>query len=213
MEIGPDHQILPNHVFDWTCLPFFPMLHYQRSLLSALCFADMQWLFAQYCIAALLHLLHQSKCCILVHLFLVILFKISFPTSVSLSVSVLKHVHIQSQTVVWFCFYLTTRGLCGLSSLSPNIIFFCWIYTCFFPAQCWKAFALPHLLFDRERTSPAEMQPQSYSLYFSIYSPLYMKSVLCHIKPLTLNGKRHLGILLAWGKGVLRHTWNSSLWY
>lgn len=51
MGIGPDHQILPNDVFDWT-FPFFPVLHYPHSLLSALFFADMQWLFAQYCIAA-----------------------------------------------------------------------------------------------------------------------------------------------------------------
>lgn len=205
--IGPDHQILPNDVFDWTCLPFFPVLHYQRSLLSALLTCSGFLLSI-----ALLHLLHQSKYCILVHLFLVILFKIPFPTSVSLSVSVLKHVHIQSQTVVWFCFYLTTRGLREFSSLTLNIIFFCWIYTCFFTGHCWKVFALPHLLLDRTRTSPAEMQPQSYSLYSSIYiiyevNVVLMRTSECHIKPLRLNGKMHLGRLLAWGKGVLRHTW------
>lgn len=146
------------------------------SLLSAL--LTCSGLLLSITLLHLLHLLHQSKYCILVH-FLVILFKISFPTSVSLSVSVLKHVHIQSQTVVWFWFYLTTRGLCGLSSLTLSIIFFCWFYTCLFPGHCWKVFALPHLLFDRTRTSPAEMQPQSYSLYSSIYIILYMKSMLC----------------------------------
>lgn len=52
MGIGPDHQILPNDVFDWTSLPFFTVLHDLCSRLSALCFTDMQWLFAQYHFAA-----------------------------------------------------------------------------------------------------------------------------------------------------------------
>lgn len=147
----------------------------------------------------LLHLLHQSKCCMLVHLFLVILFKIPFPTSVSLSVSVLKHVHIQSQTVVWFCFYLTTRGLCGLSSLTLNIIFFCWIYTCFFQDTVGKL--LPCLTFcltgqghKSSRNATSAIPPVFFHIYFTIYevNVVLMRTTECHIKPLTLNGKMHL---------------------
>lgn len=168
----------------------------------------------------LLHLMHQSKYCILVHLFLVVLFKIPFPTSVSLSVSVLKHVHIQSQTVVWVCFYLTTRGLCGLSSLTLNIIFFCWIYTCFVSRTLLEGFCLasPSVWQNKNKSSgnaASVILPVFFHIYITIYevNVLLMRSTECHIKPLTLNGKMHLGRLLAWGKGVLRHTWNSSLWY
>lgn len=207
MGIGPDHQTLPHDVFVWTCLPFFPMLHYLRSLLSAFCFADMQWLFVQCCIAAFAAFIAPVK-------------------MLYIGASFLSHIvqNIFSYFCVPQCVCpetcahpVTTRGLCGSSSLTLIIILFSFAgFTHVFFQNTVGGF-LPCLTFCLTEQEQVQRKCNlSHTPYILPYIFHYIWSQCCvneDHKPLTLNGKMHLGRLLAWGKGVLRHTWNSSLWY
>lgn len=113
-----------------------------------------------------------------------------FPTfllSHTVSVSVTKHVYIQHSSVLsCVCFDLNTRGLCMepeitnvfMSSAGEFIINAAFTHVLLFFLRC-LTFSVKLTDLQTDRTSPPETPPQSYCPTSSIYTLLYMKSVLC----------------------------------
>lgn len=85
----------------------------------------------------------------------------------------MKQVHFQWQTVIWFCHSLAIRWQHNLPWVTLTIIFLNWNEPVFFQRHCHRIVAFTDLLFDRMSPSP-----RSYSLCSSIYTLLYMKSML-----------------------------------